>query len=538
MLRRWRGQIVQEGVQTGDGRIIEPGALSWETPMPFAWMVGGTQHIDMASEAPTIGIVETIERDEATGWLNATGIIDDAVPAGAEMIRQLETGSASLGARMGVSVDMDDMAMKLIDTRPPEDADDEDGLVIVASASITLDPTLVMTATAGPAQADIVRGVLVSAAGDPIDEDGEVLFEDSMDELVMQVTRARVRGLTAVATPAFADAWVELDGDAEPAEEEEPEDIVAGSRDRVTALIESSGGAGGAGGGTGAMRVGVAGGGGGFNPSPMIASTGVLDLVPGDLVPTPLRPPADWFGDPLLEGPLPLTIDDDGRVYGHIAAWGTCHTGYDRCVTPPRGGDYSTFMSVGRVTCEDDIQVSTGALVWGTQHADLSLSLLAAFAHYEVASHGFADVRVGEDEHGIWMAGALRPHVTFGDLRTLQALSVSGDWRQRQGRLDMIAALAVNVPGFPVQSDSGMVAAGIPQANIDHDELFALVAAGVVPNEGTTDSDCGCGGVTASGVVPPWAARLQRSLDVLEARTRTMVPDALAAAASKVPARR
>jgi hypothetical protein len=45
---------------------------------------------------------------------------------------------------------------------------------------------------------------------------------------------------------------------------------------------------------------------------------------------------AAWFRNPHLDGPTPLTVTDDGRVYGHLALWGTCHTGFDGvCIEPP-----------------------------------------------------------------------------------------------------------------------------------------------------------------------------------------------------------
>lgn len=59
------------------------------------------------------------------------------------------------------------------------------------------------------------------------------------------------------------------------------------------------------------------------------------------------RPPAEWFEDPKLDGPTPLTITDDGRVMGHLALWDTCHRGFDNaCITPPPGRQPSTPSSM------------------------------------------------------------------------------------------------------------------------------------------------------------------------------------------------
>lgn len=492
MLRRWRGPIVQTGVQTGDGRIIASGALTWEVPLPLAWMVGGTQHIDMASEAPVIGVIDTIETEDANGVIMAGGYIDDEIPEGAEMIRMLETGSASHGDRMGISVDMDDMAIEIIEQLEEADGEDVEATVLASVEGILT--------RAGRL---LVPAGMVAAAGEPMPDDGVVVWEDAQDDVLMNVTRARLRGATLVATPAFADMFIELDGDAadapDDADGEDADDEPLTAANLPAFISQFAGGA---------------------NPfhAPSLAAS------------APNVPPSEWFNDPNLDTPTPLTIED-GRVWGHVAAWGVCHTGYDRCVTPPRGSDYSTFMSSGRVLT-DGGYVDTGAFVWGIRHATLDLRLLEAFAHYEIAEHGFCDVRVGEDDHGIWFAGALRPHVTDDDVRTLRALSISGDWRRRSGRMDMIAGLAVNFPGFPIPRDTeGSLAASSAAVRYDIDGgALALVAAGIVPNAAALpEGACACQAARTS---------MDAKLDTLLARTQHLIPDAMSAAAGRVPARR
>lgn len=220
------------------------------------------------------------------------------------------------------------------------------------------------------------------------------------------------------------------------------------------------------------------------------------------LVQVPSTPPRSWFDNPNLPCASPVTITREGRVLSHIAAWGTCHTGYENeCVLPPRGGDYADFMS-GGVMCEGDQRAPSGALTWGIPHADLSLQLIAAMSHYADSTHGWADVATGEDAHGIWVSGALRPGLTEDDLRVLRALSLSGDWRysQRTGNLSMIAALAVNYPGFPIpQSITAAATAAHPGFDLDQvwrpavrmegDRPMALVASGMIrPGDGTDDN--------------------------------------------------
>jgi hypothetical protein len=93
-----------------------------------------------------------------------------------------------------------------------------------------------------------------------------------------------------------------------------------------------------------------------------------------------------------------------------------------------------------------------------------------AAEHYDNTGAAVADVAVGNDAHGIWVAGAVRPGADPLKVYELQAAGqVSGDWRRIGGELRLVGLLAVNVPGFPVPKMRARVASGEPQA---------LVAAG------------------------------------------------------------
>jgi len=182
----------------------------------------------------------------------------------------------------------------------------------------------------------------------------------------------------------------------------------------------------------------------------------------------PLAPPPDWFDDPHLDGPTPITITADGRVLGHLALFDTCHIGMPRgCTTPPRGGTYAYFHTGEVVTASGD-PVAVGHMTFGTGHADMTASGAAAAAHYDNTGTVAADVRAGEDAHGIWLAGALRPHLSEEQVREFRAAPPSGDWRRIGGRLELVAALAVNTPGFPVPRTRArvLVASGEQQAVI------------------------------------------------------------------------
>lgn len=183
---------------------------------------------------------------------------------------------------------------------------------------------------------------------------------------------------------------------------------------------------------------------------------------------------ADAFRDPHLDGPTPLTVTDDGRVFGHVAAWGTCHIGYEVCTTAPSSmTDYAYFLT-GEVFT-DAGPVAVGQISLGGGHANGTSGLRAAVSHYDSTSAAAADVTVGEDEHGIWFAGLLRDGLTEAQVRELRAAALSGDWRTvRVGgkeSYEMVAALAVNVPGFPIPRASFAMNGG---------RQMSLLAAGIV----------------------------------------------------------
>lgn len=187
----------------------------------------------------------------------------------------------------------------------------------------------------------------------------------------------------------------------------------------------------------------------------------------------PERPPSAWFSDPGFapgDGRLveilgregrreeggkfacPLTVTADGQVFGHIAPWNVCHTGKPgQCVVAPHSAvDYAHFKRGQHVLTAEGHKIRTGTLTADTGHAGLRLTPSSAMAHYDNTALQAADVNVGEDDYGVWVAGALRPGVTEAQIRNLTAGSLSGDWRDIGGQLELVAALAVPMPGFPL----------------------------------------------------------------------------------------
>lgn len=182
----------------------------------------------------------------------------------------------------------------------------------------------------------------------------------------------------------------------------------------------------------------------------------------------PVVPPAEWFNNPELTKPTPLTVTDEGKVFGHIATFDTNHIAFgNRSVRPPRSRSDYKYFKTGVVRVDSGEDVPVGQLTLAGGHAALTLSAEQAKAHYDETMSAMADVTVGEDRHGIWVSGALRPEATPQQIRAFRASAPSGDWRPINGRLELVAVCQVNVPGFPT-----------PRVLTASGEVFALVAAG------------------------------------------------------------
>lgn len=387
---RWEGVIAREGEMTGDGRMIENGALRWDDlpiPLRVAFKdVGGHDGAEVC------GRIETVERRDG-GDIYATGTFDLGSAVGAEAFRQVSEQMSN-----GVSIDTDDVTFRIMAKADMPEAD-------------------------------------VADSGDEADPEGRVKVAamSSSDELTV-IESARLRAATLVAVPAFATARVYAAGQApaKPAETVEPEETVEASatpqsRDSLTAAA------------------------------------------------IPTAPPEAWFKDPQLTGPTALVVEDDGRVYGHIAAWGTCHIGQiGKCVEPPTSPSNYAYFRTGALRTAEGTSVAVGHLTMGTGHAGPRDSANAAAEHYDNTGTVFADVAAGEDAYGIWVAGSLRPGITAEQVRVARSAPISGDWRTIRGALELVGALAVNVPGFPVPRPQGLLASG---------EVKSLQASGVVAHD-------------------------------------------------------
>ena len=201
------------------------------------------------------------------------------------------------------------------------------------------------------------------------------------------------------------------------------------------------------------------------DPNFALAASGAIKV--------PTEPPARWFDDPRLSAPTPLTVSDAGHVYGHVALWGACHIGYDgACVMPPHSPSNYARYRTGEVRCADGSRVATGRITVGGLHAARNLRAAEAVAHYEDCALAVADVAAGEDAHGIWVSGALRPGVNPEQLRVVMGTPPSVDCRGFGNQLDLVNVHLVNVPGYVTprysfRMDGALVASAIISTPID-----------------------------------------------------------------------
>jgi hypothetical protein len=178
------------------------------------------------------------------------------------------------------------------------------------------------------------------------------------------------------------------------------------------------------------------------------------------------------------------------------------------CVMAPRSKtEYAAFHLGSVLTAEGD-EIPVGKIVQDTRHASIALGYAAAALHYDNTGDEIAIIRCGEDDYGIWFAGAVVPEATRKRVAKLRRSPLSGDWRRERGSLELTAALAVNAPAFPVYA-------------MEDEEVNALVAAGTVYEfwEEDVDETSTVFAAPPNGIVTPddfAAERAMRFQDLLE----------------------
>lgn len=442
---RWNAILAPEGKLTSDGRAFAPGSIEWRD-LPLTLMAMTTTSEGGHIGAQLAGRIDRIWRDEKAGVIRGEGVFDNG-EYGQEIARLVKDGT--LG---GVSVDL---AIHNYEVGPRSDWFDADGNWAPKSAD--------EKSKSEPSILDLLFG-----GG-----------EDKDDPTIAVVTSGEIGMTTVCPFPAFSEAKIAA-GDS----------LVAGGNPAFWTVTSHA-----------EFMTGVAEG--AVTASLLNAVTGELltdcdecgaededgDALAASAADTPLAPPVDWFTDPEFTEPTAWTITDDGRVYGHAALWGVCHIGLpDRCTTAPASSTEYEFFHLGAVAVDGDTgtdaQIACGTITFDTGHPDLHLNGQATIAHYDDTGTVAAHVRAGEDEHGIWVAGALAPGLTDEQIRVLRGAKLSGDWRKMPGvGHELVGLLCVNVPGFPVPRSRAAVTAG------GEPEVLALVAAGIPLGESDLSPD-------------------------------------------------
>ncbi|MGW4731826.1 phage minor head protein [Streptomyces shenzhenensis] len=541
-----------ENQETGDGRVFAPGSLEWSGtgPWPLQYadeMLSGHQGAELAGAINTLGR----DGDRITG----DGVLYLTQRAGAEAAMLLEEE-----APLGVSVDLDDVDIEFVDRTITEDEDG--GLVLAASlASASLlrldDGGWMITASTAPAwtasgghparlrhtaqlitgpggtvTAASVRaafdgaGVLTAAAGDPDDPDtGVVVHSESSGDLLFRITRARLRGATLVAMPAYDRARIVLDpideedalASASAGTVEERHQMAAAApgdaHQRVVAYVCSSPVPVGAAevaaycgmdvnsvrghlqraakagrlvrmgpglyigpssipegpGGDVAASATVTGAPAGVHTHP------VPDEVMGELVASAWTAmqdadpmPAAWFREPTPEE-LPYGSGgvhySGGRIYGWVAQAGEPHAGYPgRNLTIESLGQIDTTHFLrARFKLDDGTFVRAGAFTMNVPHSRDGAECDTASCQFDDTRTVAGVVTVGLTDRGLWFSGAAAPWLSQWDRTVFTACQPSYHMRQAaDGRWQLRAVLSVPVPGH----SSPLIAAAVERSNL------------------------------------------------------------------------
>ncbi|MER7477431.1 phage minor head protein [Streptomyces sp. NPDC126510] len=548
--------LAWENQQTGDGRIFAAGALHWDSgPWPLQY----ADEMGMGHEgAELAGAIQQMERD--SDRLTGTGVLYLTQRAGYEAELLLDQD-----APLGVSVDLDDVSIELWDNTADADevSEGEDGGLVLAAAAYprlsvlslgadgwmltadrpaewtaagvamtrTRQTTSVISGPGGRIPADAARtlfpGALTAAAGDPDDPDtGVVIHAENSGDYLVRITRARVRGATLVAMPAYSTARIVLDP-IEPVDEGEPVQAadtaeVAGDLDRVVAHVCSS-----------PVPVGprdvaqalaltmsttkrllraavsaerivrIA---HGLYTAPstipegeMAAAAAVQDelAVPGidsELEASAWRVmqqqppmPAEWFREPTLAELPPGSGGvhyKDGRVYGWVAQAGVPHAVHGRKVQIEKLGrlDLSNFLRA-RFALDDGTEIAVGTITMNVGHHRDGWQCETAACQFDDSGTVAGIVTVGQNNRGLWFSGAAAPWLSEWDLSVFRSCQPSYHMTQGSGgKWQLRAVLSVPVPAHPSQMDPSYrlaAAAHLAATAVVERSNLALTAAAV-----------------------------------------------------------
>lgn len=457
----WHGVLAPEGVWSGDGRRFAENALRFrDLPLPLTWQkassdghmgsvvigrIDSIERVDGMMQANGV-FLANIEADEFVGLLAEFGKFgvsvdaDDAEFEFDEDTSQVTFTSARIASASCVAIPAFSEAYVAFGPWPTEETADDLAATLTTASTITIngDPNASTSVTLGRGPGWITNPADTKRLHDYWTKPGEEGYAKIAWGVPGDFNRCRVLVGEKIATNSPEDMrflnqicaqWHKDALGIWPGEHHAARDTIEGAEQGDALHLVAAGGH---------------------------------------------CAPSEWFENPEFEQPTHLTVTEDGRVFGHIAEWGTCHIGFEGvCVSPPRSETDYAYYATGSVLLDNGEFARTGVISLGGGHAGKRLRPQAAIEHYDSTSAAVCDVAVGDDEFGIWCAGWVRPGTTPEQIVALRASDVSGDWREIGGNLEMVAALSVNVQGFPVKV----------AAHVENGRQLALVAAGMVSGE-------------------------------------------------------
>lgn len=181
----------------------------------------------------------------------------------------------------------------------------------------------------------------------------------------------------------------------------------------------------------------------------------------------PVAPPDEWFTPFDLDGPTPLTVTADGRVFGHAATWDSCHRGSStsgKCMKPPSDPN-APFFQLGQILTAGGNAIDVGVVTVGGGHFTKS-GAMTTLEHHDDVTAAAAVVVVQEDEWGVGIFGSITADATPQQVAALRRSPVSGAWRKEKGVYRLKGIHCVNDPGFPIPR--GLVASATPNTFITY----------------------------------------------------------------------
>lgn len=520
----WEGILTVEGVESGDGRMFLPGSLTWgDPPLPLMWQKE-TAHGQGTNTSVRVGSITKIWREddpngrEGVRIIKGRGIVDVNNPDGAEVLRRMRDGFLQSN-----SVDVDSVKNADIEMRfPGSDGDDDTGDDDTGDddtgkrlSALFQRPELTMFKRGRIRGTTLVEfPAFIEAQLALVDDDEEEAYTAGATALATFGVVGRHKTETAdgswdgpanegrLPSPvplntargmyAFIDETQASDGAVPKSACKLPHhnvnsDGTPGAAN-LTACSAAIGALNGARGGVKGMsdeqkRGAYAHLAGHLRdadrePPPLAFDVDVSTVIAAThVMKISDTPPREWFDEPTdVEARGALTITDEGRVFGYLAPAGVRHRSFPNRerYTPMGKVDYTRFMG-GETIVADGGRVTTGVITMNCGHAttEFDLTTLEAQEHYDNTCSVVASVRVGENDKGVWVAGALLPDIESAQLQRIMNCRLSGDWRphlDRPGWRELAAALLVPVPGFPMArsapsvelSDGQLVASSMP----------------------------------------------------------------------------